>query len=226
MPNNRKGLASRASILAGARMLLNERGLALTVEMIAKELNLTRGRITHFFPTKDSLMVGIMRDYEYKLSELLVRINGQEAMGFEHSFRLLDYILDLQYEYRCCITYLTMLGVHQSELLQHIEGAYFNRVDQLKTRLMLWSSQGLVESSLVDGPHFDIFLFQYMNLLSTWVISQTMYYSRRSFSAMKPIYIHGALNLLIPYLTEAGKTAFAKASQEFSSRYTAEETGS
>ena len=51
-----KGLATREEILDGALPLVNELGDRATLDVLVRELGLTKGRLTHHFPTKDKLL--------------------------------------------------------------------------------------------------------------------------------------------------------------------------
>lgn len=210
-----KGEVSRVMILVEARKLLNTHGVGIGFEFIARQMGLSRGRITHFFPTKDSLMVGIMRDYEFALAELVLDFHWNKGSPFEQLFTITDLILDLQYEYRCAHAYLAVLGKDQPEIQQHIEASYFNRVDGIRVRLKAMVESKLLEPRILEQMNMDIFLFQYTNLLTTWVISQEMYHRRTPYRRMKTIYLSGAMQLFVPYLTEAGKKVYQEAADGY-----------
>ena len=217
MVRYRKGETSRVTILVDARKLLNEHGINIGFEFIAKQMGLSRGRITHFFPTKDSLMVGIMRDYEFSLGEMLLRFNWNNGSLFDQLFAVLDLVLDLQYEYRCAHAYLAVTGKHEPEIVQHIEASYFNRVDGIRVRIKSLVDSKLLEPRILEKAQMDIFLFQYTNMLSTWMISQEMYHRRTPYRKMKKIYLAGAMQVFMPYLTPTGRKLYDIAAK----RYTA-----
>lgn len=206
-----KGLESRASILTKSRQLLNEKGLGQTMDGIAQSLGLSRGRITHFFPTSASLMMGIMRDYEHNLSAMIHDFDYSSGPDFDSSFSLLDKIVDLQYEYRCALLYLSTVNNSQVELHQHIEGSFYNRIDAIRMRTIVNVSKKLLQPKILDKDNWVVFCFQYTSLLTTWVISQELYYSRQPISLMKPVYVQAAMSLYLPYLTVTGEKAFNKA---------------
>jgi AcrR family transcriptional regulator len=219
MGRYQKGEMSRAGILDEARKLLNEKGIGIGVELIARDLGLSRGRITHFFPTKDSLMVSIMRDYEHRLGELLRQFDWNQGSEFGQLFSVLDIILDLQYEYRSAFFFLTSLGKNQPEIHDHIEASFFNRVDGIYMRIKMMVGAKLLETRILGKEQLDIFLFQYINILTTWVICQEMYYRRSGFKKMKPVYIMGAMELFLPYLTIKGRKAYQAAATDFNAKY-------
>jgi AcrR family transcriptional regulator len=210
-----KGEISRVVILVEARKLFNAHGVDIGFEFIAKQMGLSRGRITHFFPTKDSLMVGIMRDYEFALGEVLMEFDWNKGSQFDQLFAVLDVILDLQYEYRCAHAYLAAVGKDQPELRQHVEASYFNRVDGIRARIKGMVESKILEARILQKFEMDIFLFQYTNLLTTWMISQEMYHKRTPYRRMKKVYLFGAMQIFVPYLTESGKKAYQQASGQY-----------
>jgi AcrR family transcriptional regulator len=215
-----KGEMSRAGILEKARKILNEQGLGIGVELIAKEMGLSRGRITHFFPTKDSILVGIMRDYEHRLGELLHHFDWNQGSLFDQHFSVLNIVLDLQYEYRCAHSFIAVIGKNQPEMLEHIEASFFNRVDGIHMRIKMMVEAKLLEASILEKDQLDVFIFQYTTLLTSWVISQDIYYGQKKYSKMKPVYIKGAMQLFLPFLTKRGNKEFLLAAAGFNRKST------
>jgi hypothetical protein len=68
-----------------------------------------------------------------------------------------------------------------------------------------------LEPAILEKSNWEVYCFQYTNLLTTWVISQELYYSRQPISKMKPVYVEAAMNLYQPYLTTTGKKEYGKA---------------
>jgi AcrR family transcriptional regulator len=210
-----KGQMSRSAILEETRKLLNEKGLGIGMELIANELGLSRGRITHFFPTKDSMLVAIMRDYEHCMGELLSQFDWNEGSIFEQHFRVLDIIMDLQYEYRCVFTFITAVSKNQPEIQEHIEASYLNRVDGIHMRIRMMVEANLLEPSILDKHHLNVFLFQYTTLLTSWVVSQEIYLRKTAYIKMKPVYVTGAMQLFQPFLTKKGRKVYEAAADAF-----------
>lgn len=203
-----KGEMSRAVILEKARKILNEKGLGIGVELIAKELGLSRGRITHFFPTKDSILVGIMRDYEHRLGELLHHFDWNQGSLFDQQFSVLNIIMDLQYEFRCAHSFISFIGKNQPEILEHIEASFFNRVDGIHMRIKMMVEAKLIDASILEKDELEVFIFQYTTLLTFWVTSQEIYYRQMAYKKMKLVYIKGAMQLFLPFLTKKGYKVF------------------
>jgi AcrR family transcriptional regulator len=211
-----KGVKSRNQILAESRNLLNEKGLNQTMEMLAKEMGLSRGRITNYFPTKDTLLLNIMLDYEHKLNLVLQSFDWGKRPSLAKILEVISLIMNVQYEYRCAIAYIATVSRYQPELQQHIERSFSTRVEEIKLLLTTMVDLEMLQPAVLQAPDFDMFCFQYTNLLTTWVISQQLYFGSRPYSEMKPNYLKGVMALYIPYLTPKGKRAFVKLDYGFS----------
>lgn len=205
-----KGVESRNQILAESRNLLNEKGLNQTMEILAKEMGLSRGRITNYFPTKDALLLNIMLDYEHRLNVVLQSFDWGKGPSLVKILEVISIIMDVQYEYRCAIAYIATVSRYQPELQQHIERSFSNRIEEIKLLLVTMVDQEMLQPAVLQAPDFDMFCFQYTNLLTTWVISQQLYFGNRPYTEMKPFYLKGVMALYIPYLTPKGKSAFTK----------------
>jgi AcrR family transcriptional regulator len=205
-----KGVESRNQILAESRNLLNEKGLNQTMEMLAKEMGLSRGRITNYFPTKDTLLLNIMLDYEQRLNLVLQSFDWGKGPSLAKILEVISIIMDVQYEYRCAIAYIATVSRYQPELQQHIEHSFSYRIKEIKLLLGVLVDQKMLHPAVLQAPDFDMFCFQYTNLLTTWVISQQLYFASRPYPEMKPHYLKGVLALYIPYLTPKGNRAFQK----------------
>jgi AcrR family transcriptional regulator len=205
-----KGVASRNQILADSRKLLNEKGLNQTMEILAKEMGLSRGRITNYFPTKDTLLLNIMLEYEQQLDTILQSFDWGNGPSLENMLQVISLIMDVQYEFRSGIAYIATVSRYQPELQQHIERSFSNRIEEIKLLLATMVDHEILQPAVLQAPDFDMFCFQYTNLLTTWVISQQLYFGNRPYTEMKPFYLKGVMALYIPYLTPKGKSAFTK----------------
>jgi hypothetical protein len=76
--------------------------------------------------------------------------------------------------------------------------------------------QEILQPAVLQAPDFDMFCFQYTNLLTTWVISQQLFFGSRPYAEMKPFYLKGVMTLYIPYLIPKCKRAFIKLDYGFS----------
>lgn len=204
-----KGEATRKSIVEKARTIFNEKGIGITLEMIAAEIGMSKSRISNHFPTKDGLFIAILREYEVELAEVAGK---QYARGFQESLQSfadgLSEIMDVQFKYRCGIIYLNMLSPSQHELKMHIRENYARNLQSIRTRMQRMAELGIIDPAVFAEENWQGFVFVYVNLLTQWVIHYDMYDSDLSYQQAKSKYLHGIIHHIYPpYLTAAGKRA-------------------
>lgn len=204
-----KGQITRNSIVEKARFIFNEKGLDITLDMIAQEMGLTKGRITNHFPTKESLFQAITTYYEWQLGEYMRAVRlPEKGISLEFLARLISGIMDIQYENRCVIGYLSMVTEEKKDMFDYISGNYRRNVQGIRNRVSAMVKQGLLVPELIHAKVFPIFQFQYISLLTNWVISEQHYNLDSSYEKMKPVYLQGIMQCYLPYLTAEGKKQY------------------
>lgn len=200
----------RQHIIREARKVYNEEGLQLTLDQLAAKLNLTKGRITNYFPTKDALFVALSQDYDIRFQELMMQFAGETKVSFEWMAKVFSAIMDLQYEYRSAIIFVATTSSSQKEMHHQITKSYKANSKQVSQSVEHLLNAGLVKPVILEPKVFDVFCFQYVNLFTTWVISLEIYHSTSSYKKMKPVYLKGILGCFFPYLTIKGKNQLNK----------------
>jgi hypothetical protein len=66
-------------------------------------------------------------------------------------------------------------------------------------------NSNLLEQKVLEPENFEVIKFQYVNLLTTWLVSYTLYDHKLSLKDAKKIYVKGVLGLFRPYTTRKGK---------------------
>lgn len=206
-----KGEATRKNIVEQARVIFNEQGIGITLENIAREMGISKSRISNHFPTKDSLFMAILRDYEGELATCLVSLY---PTGFNTDFQAyvigLGQIMDIQFKYRCGILYLNLLSPSQHELKQHVRENFERNTSAILGRLAGWVKDKILEERMLEEPAWSGFLFAYVNLLTQWVVHYDMYDSGKSYAECKQNYLRSTIiHLFTPYLTAKGKKIFS-----------------
>lgn len=202
-----KGEQTRNYIIETARGTFNEKGVNLTLDQLAAEMDTPKGRITNHFSTKEKLILAIMEEYETKLASLRSRLKDlYEARSIHDLVFLLSKAMDLQYEYRCAITFLAVLSPSQSEIKAMVlNGKKMNKAS-IRNRMANMVKHKLVESRILDESQFELFIFIYLNLLTQWVIHFDLYDKESGYDTMKPLYIRGIMEHAYgPYLTAKGR---------------------
>ena len=204
-----KGIEARQNIIQQAVGIYNEEGLGITLEQLARRLNISRGSITNYFPTKDNLFIAIAEEYEITLNDLLQNYDwGEGPITLRKMARYFGAILDNQYQYRSAITFSMTAGPQQREMIQHVVGTYPNRKEQIKQRIELLIDAGIVEPRILEPANLMVFLFQYTTVMSTWMFSMGLLSSTAGYTATKPLVLHAALACYLPYLTYQGNKEY------------------
>lgn len=202
-----KGKLTRKTILDAAREIFNEKGINLTIDNLASEMEVTKGKITNHFATKDKLFLAILADYEEQLGNTLASLREQfESKTMGSVMSLISPVMDLQFEYRCSIIYLNVLSPGQSELREHTRRNAVKNIEAIRNRISLMVTNKLVKGEILEKEAFDAFIFIYINQLTQWVVYFDMYDQERGFKKMKPVYLRGIMHHVYgPYLTSKGR---------------------
>lgn len=208
----KKGALTRINIVENARTQFNEKGIGLTIEQLAKELGLIKSRITNHYPTKDSLFLAIIDEYEKKLAEYISAFQwNQSGPDFHHLKRLLLGVMDIQYAYRCSIAYSSAIMPTGNELAQRISATAKSNKENIKRRLKVMVEKGLLEKRLLKKAELDLFFAGYLNLLTTWVTTIELYQANLSLKSIQHQYMQAIMRCYLPYLTEQGRLNFTSA---------------
>lgn len=202
-----KGELTRKHIMDTARKIFNEKGVTMTLDNLAKEMGMPKGRITNHFATKDKLFLSILDEYETKLGEMRARmVEYYEGNSMLDIVLLLDAAMDIQYEFRCAILFLAVLSPSQVELKNRIMDGKQRNLAVLKKRTGNMVKNGLLDKDILKDKEFSQLTFLYLNTLTQWVIYHDMYNHEESYAQMKHIYVSGIVSHVYgPFLTAKGK---------------------
>lgn len=207
-----KGDLTRKKILDDARAIFNEKSINLTLDNLASEMGITKGRITNHFSTKDKLFLAILADYEEKIDNLASTLGPHFRSSSLHDyFFALSRVMDLQYQYRCCIIYLNVLSPGQSELREHTYRQSQIRMASIRKRTEILIEGKMINKELLEKGNYDAFIFVYVNLLTQWVIHVDMYDMEKGYKEVKPLYMRAIFEHTYgPYLTAKAKKELLK----------------
>src|SRR3954451_20258903 len=87
------GESTRETLLDAAARLFHEQGFAATgVATILRESGVNSGSLYHFFPTKESLLVGVLERHQQMLRPIVMDpVEGQTSDPIERVFTLLAW---------------------------------------------------------------------------------------------------------------------------------------
>lgn len=204
-----KGADSREHIINAARELFNDHGIGITLAKLASTMNITLGRLTYHFPTKDSLFLAIAMEYEQKRALQRVRDNTV-PFSLDAFYNIIGKAMDLQYEYRCAMRYITSSSNNQSELSTHTADRFRLNRDLIRQGVTFLVTNNELQNTILEEENFKVFLFTFTSLLTTWTINLEIYDHEKVYEEMKPIYLKGIFSTFLPYCTELGKEALRK----------------
>ncbi|QKJ64149.1 TetR/AcrR family transcriptional regulator [Flavobacterium sp. M31R6] len=191
--------------------VFNEEGLDLTLNEIAKHLQVSRGKINYYFQTKEELLIAIAKEYEKALVLIQAEhvFNDKDDFIFQ-MFQLYSKIMDNQYKFRCAIIYTTGTSNSRKDMVRQINSSYKNSKERILVMTQNLVQMGLLKETVLDPPVFDVFNYQFVNLFTTWVIQLEIYDKTEGYDQMKPIYLQGIANCYWIYATEVGRNSIDK----------------
>lgn len=205
-----KGDLTRKLIVETARQIFNEKGINLTIENLAMEMGIPKGRLTNHFSTKDKLFLAILSEYEEKLADKIVELKDYYlSKSLADMVLVISRVMDVQFEYRCAITFLTVLSPGQIELREQIQRGIRRNLSNIQLRLNEMVKNKLLIPEVLEDEKFKSFSFVYVNVLTQWVNYYDMYDANKEYTSVKPLYIRSILeHVYQPYLTQKGRKEF------------------
>jgi AcrR family transcriptional regulator len=185
--------------------VFNEHGLDITLNEIAKLLNVSRGKINHYFQTKEELLIAIAKEYEKALAVIITEHIFNETEDFLlQTFKLYGKIMDNQYKFRCAIIYSAGTSNSRKELVHQIYNSYKNSKERILAMTQNLVQLGYLDKEILLESKFNIFNYQFVSLFTTWPIQLEMYDKKEGYKKMKPIYLEGISNCFKIYATTKG----------------------
>lgn len=203
-----KGIKTRELILDKAREVFNEEGIFLTINEFSRKIGMTGGRITNHFPTKEHLFVGLSEQYEAELNALTANYEFGPELDFKKLVSYFSSVMDIQYKHRSVIMFFSVMHQSQTVMMAQLLKTWVNRQTRLERLANTLVSVGLLEESILEPENFAVFRFQYVTLFTNWMMSYSLYDSKKTFKSMKPIYLKGIFRAFEDYLTEKGRAEF------------------
>ncbi|GMQ31655.1 hypothetical protein [Algoriphagus confluentis] len=214
-----KGKKTRENILYESRKILNETGVFLTLRELSKIIGITIGGITNYFPTKDHLFMGLGEILEKDVAEVSMGITLAKDPSFFTFVDLLSKIMDIQFENRSTIRFISLASQSQKTLFDQITESWNSQKDTPVAMVQALVDEQLLSESILEEFQVLVFRFQFINTMTTWISSYSLYDNDQSFDKVKPIYIAGILNVFEPYLTPKGKEEYHLVFKQLKTNY-------
>lgn len=212
MKHPTKGELTRQKILERVNSLFNGQGVDHTISQIATSISMGKSRVTNYFPKKEHLVLGLLKQYEGELVKVFE--HHQAHKDFTEIGQFVNYlsdVMDLMFRYRGVIAHAMTNPAVNSMVGVHIEENYKRNREKLRQRLNSFSKNGLVEGRILEPEYFEVFSVQFLTLASNWIISYTLMDHDKAYDAVKPVYLRSILYCLKPYLTEEGRAEMESA---------------
>lgn len=133
--------------------MFNERGLeAVGVREIGRQLEMSPGNISYYYPSKNDLIIEIYSEFVEKTLTCLTEFGGMASPRPSDLYSLLVRIMEVQQLYRCLFlsfNYLTRINALEQEVYQN-QVRWKKVIGRLMTQ---WKGEGLVYAHVDD--HVD-----------------------------------------------------------------------
>lgn len=209
MVKKSKGLATKENIIAGAREVFNSRGTDITLKELSQAMDMPISRITNHFPTKDDLFIALSEEYEDRFTQIRSSVTITSEFNLVVLRDLLSIIMDLQYEYRCLMLYACATGLNQEKMKSQITAKWKHNLSGFTGMIQGLVALNILTPKAMEEEHFQIIKFQHINLLTTWLVSYTLYDYEHDLATKKATYLRAIFLGFKPYLTTKGKNQLA-----------------
>src|SRR5690606_23143701 len=162
------------------------------------EVNISR--ITNHFPTKTDLFVALSEEYESQFASLVGSYTWADGVSLTSLMKLLDRVMDLQYRHRCLMLFVCSITLSHEVMLAQISGKWKQNLPGFTRLIQMFVEARILQPRVLEGRHMDIVRFQHINLLTTWLVSYTLYDADRPLKRMKRVYLTGVMLALYPYM--------------------------
>lgn len=209
--SKKKGDLSQIWLIENCINVFNTKGLDITLNQLAVELEISLGRITYYFPTKEKLLVAISMDYERKLAE----ITGNFQYTTEDNFlfdqiKMYSLIMDNQYHYRCVMIYASGASNSRKDMINQINLRYRGSNERFRLLTERLIDLGFLKSKVLEYPSFEVFRFKFITMFTSWVIQLEIYDKEYGYEKMKPIYLQGISDCFLLFATPKAKEIIEK----------------
>ena len=119
--------------------------------------------------------------------------------------------MDVQYDYRCVIRYIATSVKAQGHLFEH-SSSFYKKNKEIMSRIMkVLIEVKSINPKILDPDTYEIVLFQFTSLFTTWVINLEIYDTDKTYEEMKPVYLKGIFACFKAFATRKGKTELKRA---------------
>lgn len=197
---------TRGRILALARSAFEARGVAAVgVRELARDLGLSPGNVSYYFPTKDALVVALIEEAHAENNSTVLPAQD-DALDFARVDGMIRTImrrdLDNRWLMRDAVGLLVTLPALRP-LQQRLHRAREGRVDSIVARLI---AAGLLDRAAAEQA-LPLFRVQFVTLVFFWLPAAMLAAPERDPSERLDLHARAAMSLFRPLVTRAGRRA-------------------
>jgi len=202
----KKGELSFLWIIENCIKVFNEIGLDITLNQLSKELSISRGRISHFFPTKEHLLVAISNEYEKEFGRIVssFKFTTDENFLFEQ-LKLYSLLMDNQFRFRCVTIYAAGVSSSRSEMISQINSRFSGTKERFKALTEKLIEFGYLDSMVLHNSNFDVFRFKFITIFTSWIIHLEIYDKEKGYTEMKSVYLKAIASCFLDFATPKTK---------------------
>jgi AcrR family transcriptional regulator len=201
-----KGISTREEILDRALPILNERGLETTYDELVLALGVSKGRITHHFPTKETLVQALSDRCGEALDEAGRLPEGPWTLSdVADSFRR---SLDVIHTYRVIYIASMTATTPGSMLHEKARMTFAHRMSSVRPFLQVLVQLGILEENILDQRHCDAATAALVMSFIAWPIYRQNAVAHLSQSFSRSVALRSCMLTLMPYLTEKAHKDF------------------
>lgn len=198
--SKKKGEQSLQWLIEHCIITFNEKGLDITLNELAVELNISRGRISHYFPTKEHLLVAISQEYENKLAAITSTfVYSLEEDFFADQLKLYSLIMDNQYHFRCVTIYAAGTSSSRSEMINHINTRFSGTKERFKILVERLVALKYLKSNALELNNLEGLRFKFVTLFTSWIIHHEIYDKDKTYAQVKSTYLKAIASCFLDF---------------------------
>lgn len=197
-----KGLTSRNTLLDCAQRVFNERGASTTLDDIARQLDWTKGRITHHFNTKDDLLRALMDRCSMELDANAMKHGAITDMG--RLAALYRDALDIIDTYRMVYVMTSVNNTLDTDLHSIAEQRMKHRLEVVRPFMQHLVEQGLLRDEATSQRDHDTIAAATVLTFLGWPLYRCTLGRALSYQHARSILLRCCLQIFTPFASEKG----------------------
>lgn len=193
-------------IISKAIELFNEKGIEYGgMRELASMLDMRVSNVTYYFPTKDDLVLEIMKQLRIENGKVFQSTNLSSMYDFMEMYRKVFFN---QYTYRCLFLSFVHLISQNAVIAKDYKRVENNRREQVIGHLQTLEKNGYLQK--VYSEQLDLLITNITLVSRFWISEARISYSNYSPNKLVEHYIKVLGNFLYGYSTAKGKKSMQK----------------